>query len=389
MERLSVGACVKVLSSVLVPLSLLAASPATASEDPKPRITGPHMHQNLSIYFIHGPSKPGPIPLTLDEALATGAATVFETGQVRRLVLQNTSDREVFVQAGDIVKGGRQDRVLTVSLLIPPKAKNVPIGAYCVEQGRWRRRGNESMGNFQSAKNILPLKAAKLAIFAAPIQPALPPPQRVQSGAARPQIQQQRIVSAANRPRLPNLDGGVSDNGRTQTRQQRVWASVGAMQEQLSRNLDARVQSEKSKSSLQLTLENKKLKAARHDLIKALKSKAMASPDIVGYAFAINGRLNSASVYPSNGLFVKMWPRLLEASAIEAIAEMAKTKAVAQPSAGDVTAFLDAARKAPATSTDDLDGRFNRQTREAKNKGVYLATVRRDGFVVHETYIAH
>ena len=36
--------------------------------------------------------------------------------------------------------------------------------------------------------------------------------------------------------------------------------------------------------------------------------------DIVGFAFAINGRINSAEIYPSNGLFAKMWPKLLKSS---------------------------------------------------------------------------
>jgi hypothetical protein len=46
--------------------------------------------------------------------------------------------------------------------------------------------------------------------------------------------------------------------------------------------------------------------------------------DVIGYAFAINGKLNSADVYASRALFRKLWPKLLKASAIEAVAERDK-----------------------------------------------------------------
>jgi hypothetical protein len=41
---------------------LIGASPAFAEAR---RITGPFTHENLTLYFIHGPSQDGPVPLTL------------------------------------------------------------------------------------------------------------------------------------------------------------------------------------------------------------------------------------------------------------------------------------------------------------------------------------
>ena len=49
------------------------------------------------------------------------------------------------MQSGDIVKGGQQDRVLTVSLMLPPKSGRIPIASFCVEQGRWPARGKEDV----------------------------------------------------------------------------------------------------------------------------------------------------------------------------------------------------------------------------------------------------
>ena len=40
-------------------------SAGTAFADPGTRISDPKVHENLAIYFIHGPSAPGPVPLTL------------------------------------------------------------------------------------------------------------------------------------------------------------------------------------------------------------------------------------------------------------------------------------------------------------------------------------
>ena len=42
---------------------------------------------------------------------------------------------------------------------------------------------------------------------------------------------------------------------------------------------------------------------------------------MIGYAFAINGKVNSADMYVSNDLFLRMWPKLLRASAVEALSE--------------------------------------------------------------------
>ena len=55
------------------------------------------------------------MPLTLDEALGNGSVKVVETGEVNELKIENTGGEPVFIQSGDIVKGGRQDRTLTTS----------------------------------------------------------------------------------------------------------------------------------------------------------------------------------------------------------------------------------------------------------------------------------
>src|SRR6202030_1831249 len=103
---------------------------------------------NLAVYFVHGSAAEGPVPMSLEEALAQGWVKVSETGSINELTVENVGDDGVFVQAGDIVKGGRQDRVLSVDLLLPPHSGRVPIAAFCVEPGRWSARGQEDPRQF-------------------------------------------------------------------------------------------------------------------------------------------------------------------------------------------------------------------------------------------------
>ena len=49
-------------------------------------------------------------------------------------------------------------------------------------------------------------------------------------------------------------------------------------------------------------------------LAKALGDKGLAGDDVVGYVFAVNGKINSADLYPSNALFRKMWRKNFDAS---------------------------------------------------------------------------
>ncbi len=54
----------------------------------EPRLGTPVQHGNLAIYPVLGPSTPGPVPLTLQEALAGGVVEVEETGNVRQLKIE-------------------------------------------------------------------------------------------------------------------------------------------------------------------------------------------------------------------------------------------------------------------------------------------------------------
>lgn len=362
-------------ATLAVPFAAMTAAPAHAQD--APRVSGPVVHQNLAVYFLHGPSADGPAPLTLQEAMAQAKVVVHETGSVNMLSIENTGGEEVFVQAGDIVKGGQQDRVLTISMLVPARSGKIDIGAYCVEQGRWSQRGKEDVRRFASADMALPSRDAKLAMLSAKPARAAEPAGGIAPAVNR--INQPDLDGAARRQTVDRTAGGGSA-------QSEVWLSVAKAQRKLTDNLGAPVAAAESASSLQLTLENERLRQARSAFLTALEA-APRDGDIVGYVFAVGGKLNSGDVYASNALFKKMWSKQLQAAVTEAIAE--KDAGVGSaPGIDDVRLFLERAEKATSVQTSVAPSGFIRETRDSDTS--LLAETRRGtaGVLVHRAYVA-
>src|SRR5205823_1959302 len=108
----------------------------------------------------------------------------------------------------------------------------------------------------------------------------------------------------------------------------------------LTVNLGSSVQSKQSESSLQLMLENPKVWEAVEEYINNLSNIIEGKEDVIGYAFVINGTINSADIYGSSALFKKLWLKLLKSSAVEAIINLRKDKEFKLPTAEAVKAFL-------------------------------------------------
>jgi len=350
---------VSLVGTFLASLSFGAAvCAADNAPNPSPQISGPIVHDNLAVYLVHGTPARGGVPLTLQEALANGSVKVNETGSVNALTVENTGVHEVFVQAGDIVKGGRQDRVLSVDLLLPPHSGQVSIAAFCVEQGRWSARGGEDGRQFSSAATAMPSHDAKLAM-------------RAYAGAA---------AASANAPLAPQ-----AYRADTGSNQQEIWKSVHATQDRLARSVGAPVAAPASPSSLQLSLENEKLKQAQSAYIEKLGAAGETAADIVGYVVAVNGKISGGDVYASNALFRKMWRKQLDAAVTEAIGD--KNEAGASPPAvPDVAAFL-AAAPAGTKAERVLNADVKLITADG-SASLYAETARADGSWVHRNFLA-
>ncbi len=271
-------------------------------------LSGPYTHDNLSVYLVHGKDKiKTKNMLTLAEAMRRKKIRVYETGNVNELQVENiSSTQSIFIQAGEIVKGGRQDRTLGIDLVLAPRSGRVPIAAYCVESGRWSRRGGESAQEFSSSEEQLVSRDLKLA-------------------------------------------------ARYNKDQSKVWANVKQSQDKLSEKVGERVNANESSSSLQLSLENDRLRKKIDEYVDGLRRLGVGNQNVVGCIFAINGDMNGAEVYASNDLFARSWPKLLRAASIEAVAEI---DTVWTPTVAPVSAakeFIAPASGEGTASTQNID----------------------------------
>ena len=80
----------------------------------------------------------------MNKALADGRLQIKEHAggaTVNTLQAHNTSNDTIYLMQGEIVTGGKQDRMLAQDLILVPGA-TMDIGAFCVEHGRWSENGD-------------------------------------------------------------------------------------------------------------------------------------------------------------------------------------------------------------------------------------------------------
>src|SRR5689334_14758456 len=132
------------------------------------KVLSPISHGNLTIFPVvssheHDTSE----FITLDEGIRSGEVVITEAGhlgglirgphrripvsgpQVNNLLLVNNSKHPLILLAGEIVTGGKQDRVVGKDRVIPAESDPVDLGVFCVEPGRW----TESSAQFSSMKS--------------------------------------------------------------------------------------------------------------------------------------------------------------------------------------------------------------------------------------------
>jgi hypothetical protein len=319
------------------------AKPASPAPGPEVqagdwRLSGPFTHANLTVFLVHGrDTLPGQKFLTLQEAMEQNKVVIHETKNVNELSVENSSDDEIFINTGDVIKGGQQDRILAFDFIVPPKSGKIPIPSFCVEQGRWAGRGGENADNFSGS------------------------------------------VANANNKDLKVAAGYARSQGE-------VWKNVSRTQAKLGANLMQSVQAGASPTSLQLTLENKKLLEEAEMYLKELAKAPEGKKDVIGFAYAINGKVESADVYGSAALFAKMWPRLVRACAIEAIGELKKDQKFEPVKAEAVATLLADAAKGKQKDEKESGPRLKVVTQETE-KNILFETRDRQGAVLHKSYV--
>jgi len=315
----------------------IASENITTEQSGRFKILGPFTHRNLALYLVKGKDVIRKTKfVTLEQALKDGKVTVGETGNVRNLVISSKYAEEyVFIQAGDIVKGGKQDRTLSTDLIIPPGEKKMPLQSFCVESGRWQARGTEKVDKFSMSSNQVASRDLRVA-------------------------------------------------SRYRKSQQEVWNNAEELQEKLSNNVGKSVKSPVSSSSLELTLGNKDVRKHAEDYVNALGDIIKDRKHIIGFVFAINGQLNTAEVYGSEDLFSRLWPKLLRTAAVEAFAELKKDKYFRPPSTKAAAVFLEYPKESQV-QRNRVNDWLTAITHEGKDKVIFESLFTKEHALVHIT----
>ena len=225
--------------------------------------------------------------LVLDEAMSARQVKIREVsdGAVNSLTFVNTAPHPVFVLAGEVIIGGKQDRIIGRNTVIPANTtQEVPV--YCVEHGRWTGESKE----FATARALAHGRLRGQASYAA----------------------QQDVWNEVAAKNVARKTTNGSDTYR-RVAQQQSDGTLAAMEKRVDEALA-------------------KLPPADRERM-------------VGYAVALNGALATVDVFGSPALFKKLETKLVRSYLTEAIDIRARPDA-RPPTAADVKAFMSDADKA-------------------------------------------
>ncbi|HEX2691879.1 MAG TPA: DUF6569 family protein [Kofleriaceae bacterium] len=232
--------------------------------------------------------------LVLDEAMAANQVRIKEIaeGNVNSLLFVNTAEHPVFVMAGEVIIGGKQDRIIGKNTVIPARTtQEVPV--FCVEHGRWDGKTKE----FTTAKALAHGRLRGQANFAA----------------------QQEVwneVAAKNKTRKTQ---SASDTYR-KVAQQQSDGTLSTMEEQVDAALAKLPSTDRAR--------------------------------MVGYAVALNGAVATVDLFGSPALFKKLETKLIHSYLTEAV-DLTAQKNAKPPSAADVRSFMFDADKAAENKSYD------------------------------------
>jgi hypothetical protein len=266
---LAAAAAVLLALTVFFTLHRKAASAEVEVDGTAYRIRGPFTHENLAVFLLCSDRQDGREFLTLDDGLKKGLVIITEQEdeRVRALSIDNQSDRPLYLQEGERLLGGKQDRTITSSLVIPPHSGKTSVPTFCVEHSRWVEgtRGRE---------------------FGFSVNPALAPK-------------------------------GVRGAAKVEGSQDRVWGCVAAQKASAHKTL----QCPNTNSSVNEMLDAPQVQRVSEEYADAL-GQALDRPenrDARGMAIVFNGQIEEVNIYPNRALFRKLYPRLVRAYAVQAV----------------------------------------------------------------------
>jgi hypothetical protein len=320
--RLFVTAIALVVVAGMVSMDL---RPVHAGQEPSTsgyKVLEPIRHGSLTVFpVVASRSYATGEFMTLDEGLRSGDVVVTEYGnisglmrrrptpavqvqraEVNRLVLINNSKRPLLLLAGEIVTGGKQDRVIGKDRIVPPESDPVDLSVFCVEPGRWVA-SSEHFGTSGATYG----DAAGGSIHGAAVPGTM---------MAQPSVRAKAM--------------GDKD-------QAEVWAEVRKQQQSMTVEVaaaptasPASTQEIQSTSSYARVMENKDVKEKVDEIAAPIQQnyesliKQLRDRKAVGVVVAVNGRIIWADLFASTELLERYWPKLVRSYASEAVVTRAK-----------------------------------------------------------------
>ena len=283
------------------------------------RLLDPVTYENISVFPVASSQSQDTSPfLTLEEGLATGEVTVAEQGaqvmqrsrdghpvylpqptgaSVNQLVLVNRSKRPLLLLAGELVSGGKQDRVIGKDRIVPVGAPPLPLDVFCVEHGRWT-----GSSQFAAARTIVhPSVRERAAVD----QKQTEVWDAVRSGTTA------KAAPAAPRAQISSdsLQAAIAGNGRTEAYEkiyesQAVGVSIDDFVSEVQRRF-------------------------------ALATSGLKNERVVGVVVAYGGEVAWSDIFASGDLFDHYWRKLLRSYAVEALTRPTYRQAASRDNASE------------------------------------------------------
>jgi hypothetical protein len=295
-----------------------ATPPFPGKSEGEWRLLEPVRYENLSIFpVVSASAYDTSWFLTLDEGLASGEVQVREQGSegmarsrdgvvrpadsigasVNQLVLINRSKRPLLLLAGELVSGGKQDRIIGKDRLVPVGSKPLPLDVFCVEHGRW-----SSGASFTDAKTIVHPSVREQATF-----------QRDQGrvwNAVRSGTTAETSPSADEaRLAAPRIARTIQDEAPTES-YQKIY------------------ESREVRGSVEMYMEEVQRRFAR-------ETSGLKGEHVVGVVVAYGGEVAWSDIFASSDLFQQYWKKLLRSYVVEALARPGYREVASRENAGE------------------------------------------------------
>ena len=336
MKLLILGALFSSLFAAMIAASV--ASSAVGDSEPIAsdyKLLDPITHGDLTVFpVVSSRSHDTSQFLTLDEGIRSGEVLVTEVGnlhtmirrrripdgfagaaRVNNLVLVNNSERSLILLAGEIVTGGKQDRVVGKDRIVPAESDPVDLGVFCVEPHRWV----ETSYKFDTHASVMAQPSVRKKAMAEKSQ------EQVWAEVNRSKESFEMAAQAAAPPvstATPEGSGVGSGYGRPAVNGHAggtgpVAAGAGVYAGNM-RELDATSSYAKAREN---AVVQKQVESITEPMQKSYESliKQLRNQNAVGVVVAIRGRIVWTDLFASTALLSKYWPKLLQSYAAEAL----------------------------------------------------------------------